>query len=59
MWTNYRVVPADNLLEGKTGVANEKRRLRSSQQLPTDLVFNQTNASKTQSKLPSMMQAQI
>jgi hypothetical protein len=37
MWTNYRIVVADNLLEGRTGVANKKRRLRSSQRLPTDL----------------------
>ncbi len=37
MWTNYCVVAADNLLEGRTGVANEKRRLRSSRGLPTDL----------------------
>jgi hypothetical protein len=37
MWTNYRVITADNLLEGRTGVANKKRRLRSSQWLPTDL----------------------
>jgi hypothetical protein len=37
IWTNYCVVAADNLLEGRTGVANKKQRLRSSQQLPTDL----------------------
>jgi hypothetical protein len=37
MWTNYRVVAAVNLLEGRTGVANEKQHLRSSRQLPTDL----------------------
>ncbi len=37
MWMNYRVVAADNLLEGRTGVANKKRRLRSSQWLPYDL----------------------
>jgi hypothetical protein len=37
MWTNYRVIAADNLLEGRTGVANKKRRLRSSRLLPTDL----------------------
>jgi hypothetical protein len=24
MWTNYRVVAVDNLLEGGTGVANKK-----------------------------------
>jgi hypothetical protein len=37
MWTNYCVVAADNLLEGRTGVASKKRRLHSSQRLPTDL----------------------
>ncbi len=37
MRTNYRVVAADNLLEGRMGVANEKRRLRSSRRLPYDL----------------------
>jgi hypothetical protein len=37
MWTNYRVIEADNLLEGRTGVANKKQCLRSSQGIPTDL----------------------
>jgi hypothetical protein len=37
IWTNYRVVAADNLLEGRTGVANKKRCLHSSRQLPYDL----------------------
>ncbi len=37
IWTNYHIVTADNLLEGRTGVANKKQRLRSSQRLPTDL----------------------
>ncbi len=44
MWTNYRVVAADNLLEGRTNRM---------------IFFNQTQCFKTQSKLPSMMQAQI
>jgi hypothetical protein len=58
MWMNYRVVSADNLLEGRTGVANKKQRLRSSQRLPTDL-SQSTQCYKTQSKLPSMIQAQL
>ncbi len=36
MRTNYHVITADNLLEGRTGVANEKQRLRSSRRLPYD-----------------------
>ncbi len=44
MWTNYRLVPADNLLEGRTNQM---------------IFFNQTQCSKTQSKFPSMMQAQL
>jgi hypothetical protein len=37
MRMNYRVVVVDNLLEGRTGVANKKQRLHSSQKLPYDL----------------------
>jgi hypothetical protein len=44
MWTNYCVIAADNLLEGMTNRM---------------IFFNQTQCFKTQSKLPSMMQAQI
>ncbi len=44
MWMNYRVVAADNLLEGRTNRM---------------IFFNHTQCFKTQSKLPSMMQAQI
>jgi hypothetical protein len=44
MWTNYPVVMADNLLEGRTNRM---------------IFFSQTQCFKTQSKLPSMRQAQI
>jgi hypothetical protein len=37
MWTNYRIIAADNLLEGRTEVANKKQRLGSSRRLPTDI----------------------
>ncbi len=43
MWTNYRVIAVDNLLEGRTNRM---------------IYFNQTWCFKTQSKLLSMMQAQ-
>ncbi len=45
-------------LKDVMGVANKKRRLRSSRRLPTDL-SQSTQCYKTQSKLPSMIQAQL